>query len=296
MTSLDAKQAIGRINYPPNVRPETCPRSKLGEYAGLESLRSSTLILGDGDFSFSLSIARSDPPRAKKYLVTSSYESKDTLLRIYSTAGHNIATLEDMGVQVLFNVDATNLSQCSVLENKVFRSIVWNFPCVCADHGADGQATELAQNQALVSGFFRNLSAFLHPRKGEVHVTHKTIEPFSWWGLKDLAQQQGFRCAFEVVFDKYNYPGYTNRKALDKKSFTCNDARTFVFVPASSDPEKVLQGHATKLMLVDEEALAATVARIWGSSNASCKRFRDDFSAGTDDRKRKMDRSGSRKL
>ena len=31
------------------------------------------------------------------------------------------------------------------------------------------------------------------------------------------------------MFDKYLYPGYTNRKALDQKSFPCNDALIYVF-------------------------------------------------------------------
>ncbi|RYH24728.1 DUF2431 domain-containing protein [archaeon] len=202
ITSEDAKRTLDRISYPVNVRPETCLRSRSGQYAGLESLQSATLVLGDGDFSFSLSIARSDELRAKKNLFASSYESKDTLLRIYTTAGQNIAALEEIGVQVLFNVDATELSKCAALKDRSFRTVVWNFPCVCADLGADGQATELAENQALVSRFFGNLPAFLHRQKGEVHITHKTIEPFSWWGLKDLARQQGFQCALEVVFDK----------------------------------------------------------------------------------------------
>lgn len=202
VVSKEAHRTLDRIVYPVNVRPETCLRYKSGRYFGLESLLSPTLILGDGDFSFALSIARSEPLLAKTNLIVSSYESKSTLVRIYSTAEQNIAALENIGVLVLFSVDATDLSKCAALKDKMFGAVVWNFPCVCADRGADGQATELAENQALVSRFFGNVAKFLHPQKGEVHVTHKTIEPFSWWGLKDLAKQQGYQRVFEVAFDK----------------------------------------------------------------------------------------------
>lgn len=41
-----------------------------------------------------------------------------------------------------------------------------------------------------------------------------------------------------IIFDKCNYPGYTNRKVLDKKSFPCNDARTFIFYIASKDSDE----------------------------------------------------------
>jgi hypothetical protein len=32
-----------------------------------------------------------------------------------------------------------------------------------------------------------------------------------------------------IVFDRYLYPGYVNRKVLDKKSFPLHDARIFIF-------------------------------------------------------------------
>mmetsp|Transcript_1192 Transcript_1192/g.2627 ORF Transcript_1192/g.2627 Transcript_1192/m.2627 type:complete len:160 (+) Transcript_1192:1-480(+) len=66
----------------------------------------------------------------------------------------------------------------------------------------------------------------------EVHLTHKTVEPFCWWGLQTLGAGAGYLCAYRVCFDKCAYPGYTNRKALDRKSFPCNDAQTYVFVQA----------------------------------------------------------------
>jgi hypothetical protein len=36
--------------------------------------------------------------------------------------------------------------------------------------------------------------------------------------LRSIAQQSGFLFAYGVVFDRCVFPGYTNRKALDRKS------------------------------------------------------------------------------
>ena len=60
-------------------------------------------------------------------------------------------------------------------------------------------------------------------------MTHKTIEPFSWWDVPALAAEAGFALARRVVFDRCLYAGYTNRKALDRKGFACNDAETLIF-------------------------------------------------------------------
>ncbi len=63
----------------------------------------------------------------------------------------------------------------------------------------------------------------------QVHVTHKTIEPFCWWNILDLAEKNELKYIGSIIFDRCNYPGYTNRKVLHKKSFPCNDALTYVF-------------------------------------------------------------------
>lgn len=59
----------------------------------------------------------------------------------------------------------------------------------------------------------------------EVHLTHKTIEPFSWWNISELAGECGYSLLGALLFDRCLYPGYVNRKALDKKSFPCTDAQ-----------------------------------------------------------------------
>jgi hypothetical protein len=73
--------------------------------------------------------------------------------------------------------------------------------------------------------FFQNVMPFLRNDMSRIHITHKTIEPFCWWGLESIAQEAGYRHVCSVLFDICCYPGYSNRKALDKKSFPSNDAK-----------------------------------------------------------------------
>jgi hypothetical protein len=79
-----------------------------------------------------------------------------------------------------------------------------------------------------------NVHQYLRPDSGQLHVTHKTIEPFSWWEITQLAEECGLFLYCSIVFDRCLYPGYVNRKVLDKKSFPLHDARTFVFM---TDPK-----------------------------------------------------------
>ena len=64
---------------------------------------------------------------------------------------------------------------------------------------------------------------------GEIHVAHKTKEPFSWWGFPDLVSRR----APDVPRARSSstaaaYQPYANRKARDRKLF-CADAVVYVY-------------------------------------------------------------------
>jgi 25S rRNA (uracil2634-N3)-methyltransferase len=194
-----------------NQRPEMCPRSNSSTYRGLYNQRMNILTLGDGDFSFSLSICKGLKPKYAKHLVSTSYESYKTVRSTYLSAHEHILELQSLGSQVLHNVDACQLSEGNLPEFK-FDRVVWNFPCVAAQNGLDGQATELQLNIDMMKSFFQNVGNVLKqlPDSGseeasypsEVHITHKTIEPFSWWHMEDIAKSQGFALIGKIVFDR----------------------------------------------------------------------------------------------
>lgn len=212
--------------YPSNTRPELCVRSglkpvfKVGrgvdlmtnvygarlEAADYQS-EYAVLTVGDGDFTFSLSLAEtdrfqqcidckdsssssSDNPScivgshpssvgcSRLKLTATSHESYQSICITYPHAVDTLNRLKYLGATVLHDVDATDLQHGSTFAaegTRTFDFVIWNFPCVSLPAGADGQTSELEQNRALLRRFFANIRPFLAVDRGEVHITHKTI-------------------------------------------------------------------------------------------------------------------------
>jgi len=197
----------------PNQRPETCPRAANGAAAatgkqwqrlgGADALgytnekNLNVLTVGDGDFSFSLAVARlilsqaetgSRPPSS--LLIATSYETEDTLRQCYPSVTETIQELRRLGAVVLFEIDATDdfrnvlvpsvrshlsasrstptpfAEELSGTDNEThlfFDRIVWNFPCTAIAKGQDGQNKEMDRNKDLVRRFVANAAPYLAP-------------------------------------------------------------------------------------------------------------------------------------
>jgi 25S rRNA (uracil2634-N3)-methyltransferase len=224
---------------PPNTRPEMCPRSRQSTSSwGYYKASHNILTLGDGDLSFSCSLMnlvqtkQNNPRNLDCHLFATTHEPRDRLLRVYPQFQTILGELARGGAHARHEVDATVLEPSfpRAEYQHFFDFIIWNFPCIRMPRGADGQVEELEANKSLLKHFFGNCAYLLKEQSvsckgGEVHVTHKTIEPFSWWRIESIAEECGLRCVGRVVFDKYLYPGYVNKKVLDNKSFPLHDAR-----------------------------------------------------------------------
>lgn len=273
----------------PNIRPEMCKRMQdnstlmMSSYSGYYGYMKGMNILtvGDGDFSFSLALARillnqstakskiGKEKNIEPCLVATSYESFDTLHRVYPDIQKTLDELEKLNVQVCFNVDATDLlgTLPTSIQTGVssFHRIVWNFPCTAIADGQDGQNQQMQDNQILVKKFVKQCKRFLHPISGEIHFMHKTKPPYDQWKLEEIVIQEEEEeeevvvvvvedldhkddnhlcdeakksndypsCPLvymgRIVFDRCLLMPYIPRKALDKKSFPCHDACLFVF-------------------------------------------------------------------
>eukprot|EP00924_Labyrinthula_sp_SR-Ha-C_P001553 snap_masked-scaffold_18-processed-gene-1.22-mRNA-1 protein AED:1.00 eAED:1.00 QI:0/-1/0/0/-1/1/1/0/331 len=187
------------------------------------------LIIGDGDLSFSASVSKLLPSSNYKLFATS-YLSYDQLKKTYKNFVQNLKTLSSSSIsEILYKVDATNLPP--TLDSHQFDIIWWNFPCVEAAEGKDGQSEELSQNIDLLKRFFLTAKATLR-ENGEVRVVHKTLEPFSWWKIEELGKESGLECIHKSVFDLSLFPGYSPRKVSEngkKKGFPVTDAVMYVF-------------------------------------------------------------------
>jgi len=196
-------------------------------FAGPYSANMQLLTVGDGDLSFSLALARAVGGDS---VTATSHEAEETVRQVFDDGDKNIEELRACGAKFLADVDATNLG-CSFPTGQKFDRIVWNFPCVARgiDAGTDGQNQEMETNKALIREFCASAVQHLQPG-GEVHITHKTKPPYNQWSLvEQVTTKSPLQFTGSIVFDKVCYPPYTNRKALDRKSFPVTDAEVYIF-------------------------------------------------------------------
>lgn len=254
-----------------NARPETCLRyavdakkrsvtsTKCEKRLGLYERTQRVLTVGDGDFSFSLALARAF---GGERIYATSYESRASLEKIYgASCVETLRELEKLGARVAHGVDAADLASTlpPLAANKecdeaaqsdtihAFDRVVWNFPCVARNadgsaqeaalNGSDARsAEELEANRILVEKFCQGAARLVASDDGEVHITHKVGMQCDW-GIHERttgavnaeSASAALTCAGMVVFDRCAYPAYRPRKALVKKGFPVSDARTFVF-------------------------------------------------------------------
>ena len=231
---FDVSLDRGFTQIVPNQRPELCPRILQNRKNSISPATmgfspvssSSVLTVGDGDFSFSLSLAKHIQV---KNLTATSYETFETLQGTYPHIEERIEELKQSDCTILYNIDATKLS--ASFPKQKFDCIVWNFPCTAVGQGQDGQNQEMEENQKLVRLFSQEASRLLS-KDGEIVITHKTKPPFDQWRIQDIALQdcsEAVEFIGSVAFDRALFPPYVPRKALDKKSFPCHDARMYVF-------------------------------------------------------------------
>lgn len=215
----------------PNQRPELCPRSQANRHEPPLSYvpPMTVLTVGDGDFSFSVALARFGCT-----VVATSYESEETVRAVYQSVGvsEHLKELESLNAKVFYNVDATRIEGTlpKSLPNRCFHRIIWNFPCSAVAKGQDGQNIEMDHNKRLVQAFVENAKSHCLPG-GQIHINHKTKPPFNQWKIDKVAvtNVDNVRFLYRVVLDRHLFRPYIPRKALDRKSFPCHDACTYIF-------------------------------------------------------------------
>ncbi|XP_022717871.1 heavy metal-associated isoprenylated plant protein 41 [Durio zibethinus] len=84
------------------------------------------LLVGEGYFSFSLSLANAFASASN--ICASSFDSYDVLIKKYKNAKSNLENLEKLGASLLHEVDATNMKLHTDLAKRKFDRIIFNFP------------------------------------------------------------------------------------------------------------------------------------------------------------------------
>ncbi|XP_057432525.1 heavy metal-associated isoprenylated plant protein 41-like [Lotus japonicus] len=174
------------------------------------------LLVGDGDFSFSLCLANAFASATN--IVATSLNSYDDVTRMYKQAKSNLDQLQKLGACLLHGVDATKMKLHSDLKMRRFDRVIFNFPHA-GFHRKEDNSLMIKMHRELVFGFFKNASCMLRAN-GEVHVNHKTTTPFNTWNIEKLAMQNFLTLIECSDFKKEDYPGYNNKRG---DSYRCDE-------------------------------------------------------------------------
>ena len=203
---------------------------------------SAYLIIGDGDFSFSLSLTRKlQTDDAGIYVVATSLETRDQVV-CRPNAVENITELIKLQSIVLHEVDGTALNTCAELVQlaKKFNEIVFNFPHI-------GGKSHMRQNRTLLREFFTSAVQFLN-EDGRIRVSlckgqggtpvdccKRGYE--NSWKVVEMAAEAGLVLSQVETFRAEDYPGYVPTGYRGQhKGFVLDGAlrHTFMFPEAAT--------------------------------------------------------------
>nr|GMC53663.1 heavy metal-associated isoprenylated plant protein 41-like [Ipomoea batatas] len=207
------------------LQQQECEEKWLMHYSSLHQI----LLVGDGDFSFSLCLANSFGSASN--ILASSLDSYDEVTKKYKDAKSNLEKLQHLGATILHGVDAIKMKLHTDLRMRKFDRIIFNFPHA-GFHGKEDNVRLIQMHRELIRGFFRNASGMLRAY-GEIHVSHKTNKPFCHWNLAELASKSSLVLIGCVDFNNADYPGYNHKRgdsARCDEPFPLGKCSTFKFI------------------------------------------------------------------
>ncbi|XP_073047954.1 uncharacterized protein [Primulina eburnea] len=184
------------------------------------------LLVGEGDFSFSYSLAAAFGCASK--MVATSLDSEAFLKKNYAKAPWNIRELKKMGCIVMHGIDATTIATQQLLQHKTFDRVIYNFPYAGFFKGLSRDSS-IWLHRRLVSLFLKNAKEMIDVH-GEIHISHKTNGYHREWNLVSMARSHGLRLIEEVEFILSDYPGYNTKRGFGgDENFDCYPSNTFKF-------------------------------------------------------------------
>lgn len=180
-----------------------------------------TLLVGEGNLSFALSLARKKSINPTQ-LVATTFEAKNELVE---TAADNSKVLRALGAVVLHGVDATKLP--ATLGSWKFHNIAFQFPHVGSREPIEGRNPNFILVRNFLKSAFGQLTA-----SGQVLITAVDSPHYEGaFQFDEAAQIAGFKKPFSYPFEPSEFSGYTHTMTNeDESALGQHDAfRTWVF-------------------------------------------------------------------
>ena len=260
------------------ILPPQLPRKALHS-PGVVPYTQGTLIIGDGNFSFSAALCTHLGGGAG--VTATTYDREDRFRDKYPV--NCAAQCQQLGARVHFEVDATQMMRDDRIVKSKYRFIVFNFPHT--DHQQTSDDPEevgisIQANRTLLSAFFVQAKRLLAP-DGEIHISVKDRLIYRRWELHKLAEECGL-CLVQVMpFDEDLFPGYSHvATRADVKKVDLEEAYTMCWVPTdhgTACPIARLYSvcHTQEWML--DEFLPLILDRLGGWSEADFGNFAAEY-------------------
>ncbi|KAL2456220.1 hypothetical protein Fot_57015 [Forsythia ovata] len=184
------------------------------------------LLMGEGDFSFSASLAMAFG--SATYMIATSLDSREFLKKNYEHAMSNIEKLRRRDCIVMHEIDATKIANHHSLGGKTFDRVIFNFPFAGFFKELSREA-QLRKHRRLVRRFLKNAKEMMS-ENGEIHISHKTNNFHIDWNLESVASSRGLKLIEAVEFNQYDYPGYNTKCGFGgNNNFNCYPSQTYKF-------------------------------------------------------------------
>ncbi|KAK6465713.1 hypothetical protein DFJ63DRAFT_28469 [Scheffersomyces coipomensis] len=227
------------------------------------------LLVGEGDFSFAVSIIEENLILPQNLLATS-FDSLEELNQKYPNIEENLAVLKENGVKVLHSIDATDLVGSLKLipnskqkksgtnhHNQLFTErgnlnyIMFNFPHT--GRGMKDMDRNIRDHQKLVLEYIKSSievfklvnsgitndfggygeSSDSNNQEGKIVLSLFEGEPYNSWNIKILARSHDYKVERSGKFDWTMFPQYHHRRTNSTRDTTKpapeRDARIYVF-------------------------------------------------------------------
>ncbi|CUM67517.1 uncharacterized protein PRCAT00005216001 [Priceomyces carsonii] len=219
------------------------------------------LLVGEGDFSFAMSLVEEDFIKPDN-LIATSYDSVDEINLKYPAAKEKLEFLKSRGVKLLHDIDATSLVKSLKLNpsNKKktggkqlfddggqLNKIMFNFPHT--GRGMKDVDRNIADHQKLILGYFKSCKEVFSvinkdftseyggyltdKNNGKIIISVFEGEPYRSWEIKSLGRSQEFMVERSGKFQWLMFPSYHHKRTNSERDTTKpaseRSARIYVF-------------------------------------------------------------------